>query len=295
APPGDALRGRGRRVGAARARADRARRPAVRRPGGRRGRGAGHDGALRRRARAVRREARNLPGRAADGRGDGHRARGCAARHAPSPLASGTRPARRPRGGDREGLDRQVVPRDHAARASAARWGWLRRRARATSSYVAGQAGGAPLRLDGRMARGSRRPVAALFGRQALSRAALLLALAPAVARAGTAPPGFTAAPIIGGLQQPTAIAFAPDGRLFVLEKAGAVWTWTPGAGLSTAPILQVPSCTASEMGLTGVAVDPDFARNGFLYLYHAEPPGGDVARCDEGSAAGRRNQVLRV
>jgi glucose/arabinose dehydrogenase len=144
------------------------------------------------------------------------------------------------------------------------------------------------------MARRPRRPAAALFGRQTLSRAALLLALAPA-AGAVTAPPGFTAAPIISGLQQPTAIAFAPDGRLFVLEKAGAVWTWTPGAGLSTAPILQVPSCTASEMGLTGIAVDPDFASDGFLYLYHAEPPGGDVGRCDEGSAAGRRNQVLRV
>ena len=122
----------------------------------------------------------------------------------------------------------------------------------------------------------------------------MLLVLAPA-AGAVTAPPGFTAASIITRLQQPTAMAFAPDGRLFVLEKAGAVRTWTPAAGLSTAPILQVPSCTASEMGLTGIAVDPDFARTGFLYLYHAVPPGGDVGRCDEGSAAGRRNQVLRV
>jgi glucose/arabinose dehydrogenase len=123
----------------------------------------------------------------------------------------------------------------------------------------------------------------------------LLLVLAPAVATAVTTAPGFTAAPIITGLQQPTAMAFAPDGRLFVLEKAGAVRTWTPAAWLSPAPLLRVPTCTASEMGLTGVTVDPDFARNGFLYLYHAEPPGGDVGRCDEGSAAGRRNQVLRV
>jgi glucose/arabinose dehydrogenase len=125
--------------------------------------------------------------------------------------------------------------------------------------------------------------------------AALLSFIAPASAGAVTAPPGFTAAPIITGLQQPTAMVFAPDGRLFVLEKAGAVRVWSSTAGLAPAPLLEVPSCTDSEMGLTGVTIDPDFARDGFLYLYHTEPPGGDVVRCAEGSAAGRRNQVLRV
>ena len=146
------------------------------------------------------------------------------------------------------------------------------------------------------MARTSRRSVAPLIGRRELSRlAALLLAAIPAVAAAVTAPAGFSATPVATGLQQPTAIAFASDGRLFVLEKAGAVRLWTQANGLAPAPLLQVPSCTDSEMGLTGVTVDSDFARNGFLYLYHTQPPGGDVGRCGEGSPAGRRNQVLRV
>jgi glucose/arabinose dehydrogenase len=122
-----------------------------------------------------------------------------------------------------------------------------------------------------------------------------MLAAGPAVAAAVTAPTGFTATPVATGLQQPTAIAFAPDGRLFVLEKAGAVRVWTQASGLAPAPLLEVASCTDSEMGLTGATVDPDFARSGFLYLYHTEPPGGDVGRCGEGSRAGRRNQVLRV
>ena len=104
--------------------------------------------------------------------------------------------------------------------------------------------------------------------------AALLSVIASASAGAVTTPPGFTAAPIITGLQQPTAMVFAPDGRLFVLEKAGAVRVWSSTAGLAPAPLLEVPSCTDSEMGLTGVTIDPDFARNGFLYLYHTEPPG---------------------
>ena len=66
-------------------------------------------------------------------------------------------------------------------------------------------------------------------------------------------------------------------------------------AGLAAAPLITLPSCTDSEMGLLGLAFDPEFARNGFLYLYHTQPPGGDAARCAEGAAAGRQNRVVRV
>src|SRR5262245_54655906 len=123
----------------------------------------------------------------------------------------------------------------------------------------------------------------------------VMLALRPAVARAVTAPDGFTATAVVSGLDQPTGAAFAPDGRLFVLEKAGAVRIWSPTTGLVNAPAITLPSCTASEMGLLGIAFDPAFTTNGFLYLYHSQPPGDDVRRCGEGSAAGRRNRVVRV
>ena len=114
-------------------------------------------------------------------------------------------------------------------------------------------------------------------------------------AAALTVAPGFTATPIVAGLDSPTAAAFAPDGRLFVLQKGGAVRAWSPTTGLAPAPLATVPSCSDSEMGLLGLAVDPEFARNGFLYLYHTQPPGGDPARCAEGTAAGRQNRVVRV
>jgi len=114
-------------------------------------------------------------------------------------------------------------------------------------------------------------------------------------AAALTAAPGFTATPVVTGLDNPTAAAFAPDGRLFVLEKAGAVRAWSPTTGLAPAPLATLPSCTDSEMGLLGLAFDPEFARNGFLYLYHTQPPGGDPARCAEGAGAGRQNRVVRV
>jgi glucose/arabinose dehydrogenase len=126
-------------------------------------------------------------------------------------------------------------------------------------------------------------------------RLSVLIALWPTVLTAATPPVGFTAVPLVGGLAQPTAAAFAPDGRLFVLEKAGAVRLWTPAAGLAREPVITLASCSTSEMGLLGLAFDPAFARTGFLYLYHTQPPGDDVRRCAEGSPAGRRNRVVRV
>ncbi|MCW5893119.1 MAG: PQQ-dependent sugar dehydrogenase [bacterium] len=99
----------------------------------------------------------------------------------------------------------------------------------------------------------------------------------------------------VDGLAQPTAVAFLPDGRLVILERGGAVRLWTPDDGLRPAPVGRFPVCTASEMGLLGVAVDPEFASNRRLFLYLTHPPGGDPARCGEGSQAGRRNRVVRT
>ena len=114
-------------------------------------------------------------------------------------------------------------------------------------------------------------------------------------AAAQTVAPGFTATPIVTGLDGPTAAAFAPDGRLFILQKGGEVRVWSPVTGLAPAPLVAVPSCTDAEMGLVGLVFDPEFASNGFLYLYHTQPPGGDPARCDEGSDAGRQSEIVRV
>jgi glucose/arabinose dehydrogenase len=106
---------------------------------------------------------------------------------------------------------------------------------------------------------------------------------------------GFTAVTLFDGLTGPTAATFLPDGRLLVLEKAGRVRVWTTAGGLAPDPLLTLPVCTDSEMGLLGVAVDPAFVADGFLYLYYTHPPGGDVARCGEGTTAGRVNRVARV
>ncbi len=123
---------------------------------------------------------------------------------------------------------------------------------------------------------------------------ALLAALvSPAAARSTAS--GIVATTVVSGLREPTALAILPDARLVVLEKNGTVRLWTPSRGLLPSPILTLPTCTVSEMGLLGVVADPAFASNGYLYLYVTNPPGGDPRRCAEGSQAGRRNRVVRV
>ena len=122
----------------------------------------------------------------------------------------------------------------------------------------------------------------------------VLLALAlPTGGHALTLGRGLEWSAVASGLDRPTAARFAPDGRLFILEKPGRVRVWRPETGLLAVPALTIPSCDGSEMGLLGLAFDPDFATNGHLYLYHTQPPGGAVDRC--ASVAGRENRVVRV
>jgi len=103
---------------------------------------------------------------------------------------------------------------------------------------------------------------------------------------AGMPAPGYEDTQVASGLSQPTAIAFLPDGRLLITEKAGALKL--KGAGAPTT-LATIPVCSNSEMGLLGIAVDPSFTSNGYIYLYRTESAGG----CS--SASGRSNEVIRV
>ena len=87
-------------------------------------------------------------------------------------------------------------------------------------------------------------------------------------ARAATLPAGFSETPVASGLSSPTAMTIAPDGRVFVAEKGGALRVVKNNALLSQ-PFLTVSVDTASERGLLGVAFDPDFQSNRFVYVYY--------------------------
>jgi glucose/arabinose dehydrogenase len=101
--------------------------------------------------------------------------------------------------------------------------------------------------------------------------AALILAAAAGFAgpgRAATVPTGFTDSLVVSGLTNPTAMALAPDGRLFVTEKGGRLRVIKDNALLS-APFLTVTVNQEGERGLLGVTFDPGFGSNGFVYVYY--------------------------
>ena len=88
------------------------------------------------------------------------------------------------------------------------------------------------------------------------------------VVHAATVPGGFTDSLVANGLSSPTAMEFAPDGRVFVCEQGGALRVIKNGALLAT-PFLTVTVNANGERGLLGVAFDPNFATNNFVYVYY--------------------------
>lgn len=83
------------------------------------------------------------------------------------------------------------------------------------------------------------------------------------------APQGFALTNVAEGLIAPTAAQFAPDGRIFVAEKGGAVKIVKDGQVLGQ-PFYTVPSVNDYvDRGLLGLALDPNFAANGYVYLLY--------------------------
>jgi glucose/arabinose dehydrogenase/PKD repeat protein len=74
----------------------------------------------------------------------------------------------------------------------------------------------------------------------------------------------------VTGLQSPTAMAFAADGRLFITEQAGVVRIVTAAGQLLPTPFLTLSGIESNEeAGLLGLAFDPDFASTGYVYIFY--------------------------
>lgn len=92
---------------------------------------------------------------------------------------------------------------------------------------------------------------------------------------AHAAPPGFVVEVVNGGLALPVTIAFAPDGRIFYNELfSGRIRVIENGSVVPT-PFAQVSVSSSGERGLMGLALHPDFATNGFVYICFSTPAGG--------------------
>ena len=86
---------------------------------------------------------------------------------------------------------------------------------------------------------------------------------------AATLPAGFTETQFGSNVgSSPTAMEFAPDGRLFVCLQGGQLRVIENGVLLAT-PFVTVPTTANGERGLLGIAFDPNFASNQFVYVYY--------------------------
>lgn len=110
---------------------------------------------------------------------------------------------------------------------------------------------------------------------------AYLLLSSTELIKAATLPAGFTETQVATGISNAAAMAFAPDGRLFVCQQAGQLRVIKNGSLLS-APFLVVNTDSTGERGLLGIAFDPDFTNNGFIYIYYTV------------NSSPRRNRVSR-
>ena len=103
--------------------------------------------------------------------------------------------------------------------------------------------------------------------------AALLLA---APARAAVAPLDFVVENAVPGVgfNNPTALAFTPDGRILVAEKRGVVRLVKDGVKLLQ-PMWsgEAEVLNNGDRGLLSIAVDPHYATNHYVYLAYAVDP----------------------
>ncbi|MDN4600570.1 PQQ-dependent sugar dehydrogenase [Paenibacillus sp. F6_3S_P_1C] len=96
----------------------------------------------------------------------------------------------------------------------------------------------------------------------------------------------YEASVLVDGLNVPWELVSVPDGRMFVTERPGTIRVIENGE-LASEPLIEftAPFNEEGEGGLLGLAADPDFDNNGYLYAYHSYlEGGGDIA-----------NRVLRL
>jgi glucose/arabinose dehydrogenase len=82
------------------------------------------------------------------------------------------------------------------------------------------------------------------------------------------------------GLDRPVDAAFAPDGRLFIVERAGRIRVVTNGEIQDPDALALVSGDGVESLEMLSIAVDPEFARTHFVFVLHtAESADGPVFR----------------
>ena len=105
----------------------------------------------------------------------------------------------------------------------------------------------------------------------------------PGAAAASTVPSGFADTVAISGLTQPTDVAFAADGRVFVAEKSGLIKVFDSLSDTTPTTFADLRTQVHNfwDRGLLGIALDPQFPTRPYLYALYAydAEPGGTAPR----------------
>jgi glucose/arabinose dehydrogenase len=98
----------------------------------------------------------------------------------------------------------------------------------------------------------------------------------------------------------PVALAYAPDGRLFYTEKiSGNVRVISADGVLQAEPVITLAVDSLVERGLLGIAIDPAYDDNGYIWVFRTAPgtprdyPANQVVRFTEADGVGRDPEIL--
>lgn len=113
----------------------------------------------------------------------------------------------------------------------------------------------------------------------------IILLSVPFLARAQIVEPGFESAVVVNGLSLATTLAFTPDGRILIAEKSGTIRIVKNGVLQPQSMVSLSDVNTFGDRGLIGLAVDPNFAQNGYIYVSYTyeNSPGVNIGGAKTG------------
>lgn len=94
----------------------------------------------------------------------------------------------------------------------------------------------------------------------------IIFATSPFISAQISLPPGFNQVLVAAGISGATTMAIAPDGRFFIAQENGLLLVIKNNTLLPN-PFISINVNTSGERGLLGVAFDPDFVTNQYIYL----------------------------
>ncbi len=126
----------------------------------------------------------------------------------------------------------------------------------------------------------------------------ILFQAKPAAAQV-TLPSGFEDQKV-ASVGEPIALTPIPDGRLLISSQGGRLWVMDKNGQVLQSPALNISAklCRGNDRGMSGVAVDPNFSTNGYVYVFYTYNPatveGTKSATCPQLDQINGHNRVSR-